>query len=351
MRFYFLVFLISFLLSLLLTLVAKNIAPKIGAIDKPNERKVHKKPIARLGGLAIFLSLFGVLFAIMPIDKHLIGIFIGSSVLLFFGLLDDTISLNAWVKLFGQILAALIIVASGIGIDFITNPFGGYLKLDVLKIPIEFGGINYHLTLWADLFTVFWIVLVINAINFLDGLDGLASGVSGIAALVIFFISISPDINQIHTGLFALILAGAAFGFLPLNFYPAKIFMGDSGSMVLGFILAVLAIFSGGKIATALLILGLPILDLFWAVLRRVLSGQSPFKPDKKHFHHELLKKGFSQRKTVLIIYFLTACFGFLAVLLKGPLYKLLAILFLLLVLISAMILIYFKKPKVQIDN
>jgi len=158
MEFYFLIFSIAFLLSLFLTLLAKNIAPKIGAIDVPDKRKVHKKPIARLGGLAIFLSLFGVLFAIMPADKQLIGIFIGSSVLLFFGLLDDTISLNAWVKLFGQILAALIIVASGTGIDFITNPFGGYLKLDTLKIPIEFGGINYHLTLWADLFIVFWIV-------------------------------------------------------------------------------------------------------------------------------------------------------------------------------------------------
>jgi UDP-GlcNAc:undecaprenyl-phosphate GlcNAc-1-phosphate transferase len=309
-QFYLTIFFITAIISFLFTLFFKKIAPKIGAIDQPNERKIHKKPIARLGGVAIFIALFSMVSFFLPWDKHIWGVFIGSAILLFFGILDDIFGLNPWIKLIGQILSAIIIVIFGMGISFITNPFGGYLMLDSLKFPIDILGTTYHIVLFADLFTVFWIVLVINAVNFLDGVDGLASGVSGIAALILFLLSLSPYVNQVDTAILSLILAGATLGFLPLNFYPAKIFMGDSGSMFLGFILAVLAIISGGKVATALLILGLPIIDLLWAVLRRILSGKSPFRPDKKHFHHELLNIGLSQKQTVLIIYTITASFG-----------------------------------------
>lgn len=308
--FYILVFLGTALVSFLCTLLFKEIAPRIGAVDIPNERKIHKKPIARLGGVAIFIALFVSVFTVLPLNKHIIGVFVGALILLIFGVLDDIFSISPWIKLFGQIMAASVIVIFGIGINFITNPFGGYFMLDTIKFPLEIFGNIYHIVLLADLFTIFWIVLVINSVNFLDGVDGLASGVSGIAAFVLFLLSLSSYVNQPDTAIFSLILAGAALGFLPLNFFPAKIFMGDSGSMFLGFILAVLAIISGGKVATTLLILGLPIIDLLWAVIRRLASGKSPFRPDKKHFHHELLNIGLSQRQTVLIIYAITLSFG-----------------------------------------
>lgn len=308
--FYILVFFGTALVSFLCTLLFKEIAPKIGAVDIPNERKIHKKPIARLGGVAIFIALFVSVFTVLPLNKHIIGVFVGALILLVFGVLDDIFSINPWIKLTGQIMAASVIVIFGIGINFITNPLGGYFMLDTIKFPVEIFGNIYHVVLLADIFTIFWIVLVINSVNFLDGVDGLASGVSGIAAFVLFLLSLSSYVNQPDTAIFSLILAGAALGFLPLNFFPAKIFMGDSGSMFLGFILAVLAIISGGKVATTLLILGLPIIDLLWAVIRRLASGKSPFKPDKKHFHHELLNIGLSQRQTVLIIYAITLSFG-----------------------------------------
>lgn len=322
------IFIIAGALSFLLTLFFRFFSFKIGAVDYPDERKIHRKPVARLGGIALFISFFIIVFSFLPIGKHLLGLFFGGLVLLFFGALDDIFQLKPFVKLIGQIIAALIIVISGIGISFITNPFGGLVYLDMLKIPLSILGTTYHFTVWADLFTIFWIVVIINAVNFLDGLDGLAAGVSGISALIIFFLSLSINVSQPQTAFLALALSGVAFGFLVLNFNPAKIFMGDSGSMFLGFVLAVLAIFSGGKVATALLILGLPILDLIWAVIRRVLAGKSPFKPDKKHFHHVLLRKGLTQKQAVLSIYSITLIFGILALIFQS-LYKLIALIIL----------------------
>lgn len=348
MYLYFLTFLAAFLLSYLLTFLFKKIAPKVGAMDIPDKRKIHKKPVARLGGVAIFVALFSVAFLLLPIDRHFIGIFFGASILLIFGVLDDIFILKPSVKLVGQIAAALIIIASGIGINFITNPFGGVIRLDTFKIPIDVLGITYHITFWADMLTLFWILIVINAVNFLDGLDGLAAGVSGIAGIVLFFLALLLPVFQADAAMFSLILAGAAFGFLVLNFYPAKIFMGDSGSQFLGFIIAVLAIFSGGKIATALLLLGLPIIDLLWAVVRRLKAGVSPFKPDKNHLHHELLRMGFSQRKAVLLIYFFTAFFGVFAVLSNESFYKFLGIMLLAFLVIFFTVFMYFRNKKVS---
>lgn len=315
--FYLAVFLAAAILSYLLTKFFRFFALKIGAVDYPDERKIHKEPVARLGGVALFIAFFTIVFLLVPLDKHLLGLFIGAFILLFFGVMDDIFNLKPVTKFLGQILAALVIVASGIGINFITNPLGGVIHLDTIKIPLELLGTTYHVTFWADLFTIFWILVLINSINFLDGLDGLAGGVSGIAGFIIFLLSFQPDISQPQTALLALVIAGACFGFLPLNFHPAKIFMGDSGSMFLGFILAVLAIFSGGKIATALLVLGLPILDVLWAVIRRALKGSSVFKADKRHLHHALLNKGLTQRQTVMFFYVTSLAFGIIALISK----------------------------------
>lgn len=345
--FYLLIFLLTAVLSYVLTLVFRFLAFKVGAVDYPSERKIHKKPVARLGGLAIFMSFFVVVFSVLPVEKHLMGLFIGALILVCFGLLDDVFNINPFVKLFGQILAALAIISFGIGIDYIANPFGGIIYLDTWKIPIDLLGTTYHITVWSDLFTVFWVVVLINAVNFLDGLDGLASGVAGISAVVVFLLSLSFGVSQPQTALLALVLAGTAFGFLPLNFHPAKIFMGDSGSMFLGFMLAVLAVFSGGKVATALLILGLPILDVLWAVIRRVLAGKSPFRPDKKHLHHAFLRRGLTQRQTVLIIYVITFIFGMLALTSK-TFYKLIALLSLAFLVIVLIVFLYFLDSKNQ---
>ncbi len=352
--FYFLIFLLTGFLSFLLTAVFKVIAFKIGAVDYPEERKIHKLPTARLGGVALFISYFTVVFFLVPFEKHILGLFLAALLLLILGIFDDIKGLKPQTKLLGQVLAALIVIASGIGISFITNPFGGFVFLDSLKIPVTLFGQTFHITFWADLFTIIWIIILTNAINFLDGLDGLASGVSGIAALAIFFLSLHPDVAQPQTALLALVLAGAIFGFLPLNFYPAKIFMGDSGSLFLGFVLAVLAIFSGGKIATALLILGLPVLDALWAALRRILAGKSPFKADKKHLHHILLEKGLSQKQVVLLIYLIVFVFG-LSALLFRTFYKFIALLFLLIFVLALILFLYFldtKRPfKKSIDK
>lgn len=348
---YIFVFLSTAILSYCLTLFFRFLAPKIGAMDYPDERKIHKKPVARFGGVALFISFFIAVFLTVPPDKHLLGIFIGALILLIFGILDDVKGLNPYIKLIGQFLAALAVVVSGVGINYITNPFGGLIFLDAIKIPISLFGTTYHIILLADLFAIFWILILINAVNFLDGLDGLASGVSGISAFIIFLLSLSPDVSQPYTALIALILAAACFGFLPLNFFPAKIFMGDSGSMFLGFTLAVLAIFSGGKVATALLVLGLPILDVFWAVLRRTIKGHSPFKPDKKHIHHTILNKGFSQKQTVLLIYAITIFFGITA-LLSRAFSKLIALLALVILVFALISFFYFWPVKnSQIDR
>jgi len=187
------------------------------------------------------------------------------------------------------------------------------LDLTTLKIPISLFGHGFTFVVWGDLLTMFWIVLLINTMNFLDGLDGLAAGISFVTAMVIFFLSVL--LVQDATALLAILIAGVTLGFLPWNFYPAKIFLGDSGSMSLGFLLAVLAIISGGKLATAFLVLGLPVLDVGWVALRRIFEGRSPFLADKKHFHHRLLTAGMSQRQAVIFLYCISVVFGAIAVL------------------------------------
>src|SRR3990172_1080492 len=324
---YFWLFLACAILSYLLTLLVIRLADKWRIYDLPSPRKIHAKPIPRLGGLAIFgafliIILFSVvfrpdLFHFSPwiwwhvIDKRLFWVILGAIVLVIVGVIDDVKGLNPFTKLFWQIAAAVMVVISGVGIDMIRNPFGGpMIALNQFQIPIHFYGYIYHFVVIGDLFVIFWIVLMINIVNFLDGLDGLAAGVSLIAFLVLFFLSLTPAINQVSTALLCLIIAGTLAGFLPKNFFPAKIFMGDSGSMFLGYMIACLAVISGGKVATSLLVLGFPILDGLWVVGRRLIHKKSPFVADKKHLHHRLLSVGLSQRQVVLIIYAMSAIFG-----------------------------------------
>lgn len=287
---------IALILSLLLVPGVAKLAIHIGAVDKPNARKVHTKIMPRMGGLAIYVSFFVVLFLSQSMTQQLFGLFLGGTVLVIVGIIDDMKDIPAKVKLCGQIVAACIVVAFGVRVDFMTNIFhGDTFFLSVFSIPV----------------TIIWIVSIINAVNLIDGLDGLAAGISIIAAITMAIVGYAS--GQAAMASMAMILIGATLGFLRYNFHPAKIFMGDTGSMFLGYNLAVFAVLGVAKsftllsLVTPILVLAIPILDTLFAIIRRKMNHKPIFKPDKHHLHHCLLNYGFSHRDTVLIIYAVSA--------------------------------------------
>ena len=241
-------------------------------------------------------------------------------------MIDDIRGLKAWHKLLIQVAVVLIVIASGVGINTLSNPFGQPLDLNSVYIPLfKYNGIVYHFSLWSDLLTLIWIVGMMNVINFVDGVDGLAGGLSFIATITIFLLSISTIVNQPAMASLSIILSGAILGFLIWNFPPAKIFMGDSGAMFLGFMLGLLPLISGGKLATVFLVLGFPIVDGLYVALSRIVRGQNPItSPDKTHLHHRFLKAGFSQRSSVLFLYVIAISFAWVA-LQSGTLMKVVA--------------------------
>lgn len=288
----FLILLTTLISSLILVPIVKKIANHIGAIDYPNERKVHKKPIPRLGGLAIFLSfLIGYIF-FGQVTTQMISILIGSFIIIILGICDDIKPVPARYKFLVQIIAACIVV------------FYGQIYIDMISIfglEIEFGNWGYPLA-------VLLIVSIINAINLIDGLDGLAAGTSSIFFLTISVIAFYLDrLNGLDV-ILCLIMLGSTLGFLAYNFNPASIFMGDTGSMFLGFMISVTALlgYKGATVTSLIipiLILFLPILDTILAIFRRLLKGENIGAPDKEHLHHQLLKLNKSTKKTVLIMY------------------------------------------------
>ena len=287
---------IALILSLLLVPGVAKLAIRIGAVDKPNARKVHTKIMPRMGGLAIYVSFFVVLFLSQSMTQQLLGLFLGGTVLVIVGIIDDMKDIPAKVKLCGQIVAACIVVAFGVRVDFMTYFFhGDTFFLSVFSIPV----------------TIIWIVSIINAVNLIDGLDGLAAGISIIAAITMAIVGYAS--GQAAMASMAMILIGATLGFLRYNFHPAKIFMGDTGSMFLGYSLAVFAVLGVAKsftllsLVTPILVLAIPILDTLFAIIRRKMNHKPIFKPDKHHLHHCLLNYGFSHRDTVLIIYAVSA--------------------------------------------
>ncbi len=293
---------VAFLISLLGTPVVVRLAKKWNLYDLPSSRRVHTKPMPRLGGIIIWLAIIISLLVFLGFSPKFYGVLVGATLIFLLGLLDDIYSLPPLPKLMGQIFVASVVVLFGITITNLTNPFGG----TILLAPF-----------WDVLLTIIWILLVVNTINWLDGLDGLAAGVSGIAAFVLVILSLYTIVNQPQTAALAAIVVGASLGFLYHNWHPAKIFMGDSGSHLLGFMLAILAIISGGKLATAVLVLGLPIIDAAWAVIRRLRQGKMPWAADKEHLHHQLLSLGLGQRGTVLLLYLFAIGFGCVALVSK----------------------------------
>jgi len=335
---FILAFLISFALAAILTPLIKRFALKFGFVDKPGEdRKIHKKPMPLLGGLVIFVVVV-LLIAIIwfttdwisagPIQpKHFIGVLVGLLFLLIGGVLDDKYTLKPLQQIIWPILAALSLICAGIGIDQITNPFGGTIALNQWEVvAFWWDGLAYKLTLPSDIFTFVWILGMIYTTKFLDGLDGLAAGITGIGAFMIFFLALYTQFFQPDVAMLAIVVAGAITGFLIYNFHPAKMFLGESGSTILGFLLGTLAIISGGKIATALLVMGIPVLDVLWVILRRMfIEKKSPFKGDRKHLHFIMLDLGLNQRQAVLFLYLIAALFGTATLFLQSQ-YKLLTL-------------------------
>lgn len=310
---YVIAFAASFLLSLALTPLIRNYALKQGILAHPGDRSVHIKPVPYLGGLAIFGSFLITASIFLPFGRQLAALLLAATVLAVVGAIDDIRGLSPWSRLGWQTLAACIALAGGIGITTISSPFGGVIDLTWGRFAVELAGFEFHITPIANALSIIWMVGMVNVINFLDGLDGLASGVSGIAALSIFALALTPQVNQPLVALLAILLAGSTLGFLPFNFYPAKIFMGDSGSYFLGLMLAMLAIYSGGKLATVLLVLGFTVIDALWAAIRRIRKGVHPFSADREHLHHLLLQAGLSQRRAVVALYLLAGLFGSIA--------------------------------------
>lgn len=296
-------------ISFCATPIVKRMAYIVGAIDVPKDnRRMHKEPIPRLGGLAIAIAFLLTVLVFAHLDTQIRGILLGAILILVLGVLDDCMSLKALFKFFIQILAAYIVVRSGCNIRYLSNPFSaaGYMDLGIWSVPL----------------TVIWIVAITNAVNFIDGLDGLACGVSAISAATLLVISMLVSENNVAIILAALL--GGCLGFLPYNFNPAKIFMGDTGSTFLGFILACLSIQGMFKLyaiisfAVPFLILGIPIFDICFAIIRRLAKHQNPMKADRGHIHHRLIDMGFSQKQAVAITYMLTAMLGLAAVVLTS---------------------------------
>lgn len=304
--------LIALVVSLVITPAVILFADKTGAMDAPDARKVHKKPIPRIGGLGIYIAFMAGVLATLQLDmlpedvqSGVIGLLIGATLIVILGLVDDYKNLPPKVKLLGQIIAAGVLVAFGVQIDFIADPFGDYFYLEYFAIPA----------------TLFWIVGLTNTVNLIDGLDGLAAGVATIASITILLVAIQNAFVLVT--IITAALAGAAIGFLWYNFNPAKIFMGDTGSMLLGFVLAGISVIGAVKSAATIalivpiLALGVPILDTSFAIIRRYRGGVPIFKPDKGHLHHRLLDMGFNQRQAVLLMYVISAMLGLSAVLLN----------------------------------
>lgn len=311
-------FLSGFMLSCILTGVVKKIALALDITDKPTEaRKIHAHPIPLMGGLGIYCAFSVILLTLLSmsslqqilIDRHvtyiqIMGMLVGGLILTIGGILDDIYNLKPVYQIISPILACIVILASGIGIKTLTNPFGGTINLtqDIL----------------SSLLTCIWLMTAIYTTKFLDGLDGLVSGITVIGSIIILLLSLYFFIN-IPTVTLASVIAGIFAGFLVWNFHPAKIFLGEAGSTLAGYFLGVLAIISGAKLATALLILGIPILDAAHVIFRRlVLERRSPFKGDRKHIHFRLYDMGCTQPQAVMILYGIAAFFGIAALFLQS---------------------------------
>lgn len=305
----FAAFIATILISALLVPIVRRLAFKLGAVDKPNARRINKKTMPTMGGLAIFIAFNFTNFVILRNQYHLgqmMALFIAQCVIIITGIIDDIYELKPYQKIIGIISAALIVYyAANIRMTTITLPFAGTVKLGILSLPI----------------TLIWILAITNAVNLIDGLDGLATGIAIIAlttsALTGYFFL---NVTNTFVSIMMFTLVAALIGFLPYNFHPAKIYLGDTGSLFIGFMISVFALF-GLKNATFIsiiipvIILGVPITDTVYAIIRRLLNKKPIMKPDKHHLHHRLMQMGLSHQQTVWVIYGIALIFSFISLL------------------------------------
>lgn len=344
----------AFLISFVSCYFVRKLALRLKLVDDPLHRKhpaqIHQGTIPRAGGLALYLGIIIPILIFLPVNKALLGIILGAALTTIIGLIDDWKDLSPYPRFVLNILTALLPVAAGIGIPFINNPLDGIIRLDFLKITFNFFG-QHSILVLSDLVAVLFIVWTMNIIGWSSGVDGQLPGFVVISSFVLGILSLkfsAHDISQWMVTNLAFITLGSYLGFLPWNFYPQKIMPGYSGKTLAGFLLAILSILSGAKVGTMILVLGLPISDGIFTIIRRIVSGRSPFRADKKHFHHRLLAYGWSKRKIALFYWLTSAFFGTLA-LVVSPKQKLFA--FLTLTAIIGGIIFWTEKFKKEVTR
>lgn len=315
------VFVVAFALALTLTPLARRLGERYGFVAAPGGRRKHAGTKSRLGGVALYVAFVvtTVLAQFLPVERQdpkeltrLVGLLLGGTFIFLVGIYDDKRELRASPQIIAQLIAALIAIQFLIFIEYVNNPF-----TNQQTAPFAWP--------FVVAFTLFWLMGMMNTVNWLDGLDGLAAGVTAILSAVLAFHMYRE--GQHSVALLPLALLGATLGFLPYNFHPARVFMGSSGSFFLGFVVGALGIMAGAKMATVLLVMGIPILDVAWLIFDRFRLGRSPLLGDRGHLHFRLLDLGLSQRQIVLLYYLLCSLFGFLALAISSRLYKFLALL------------------------
>lgn len=307
---------IAFGCSFVLTVFVKHMAFRGGLIDRPKSaRNIHKRPTARLGGLAIYLAMFVCIVVLLVLSPtltagsislwHYIGFLLGGLVLMIGGALDDRFDLPPWLSIWSPLAATLLLIGFGIEVTKLTHPFGGVIELSGWQ---------------SDVLVFVWMMIVMYTTKFLDGLDGLATSVSSIGALMILLLALTAAYFQPDVSLLAAVAIGAMLGFLVWNVHPASIFLGEGGSTYVGYVIGTLAVISGGKLATALLVLGIPLLDACWVILRRWRKNgfRTIFQGDRKHLHHRLLDLGWGQTRIVLSYVVVATLFGASALFLQS---------------------------------
>lgn len=339
-------FLIAFVATTILTPISLIFIKKWGLFDDPKKHKhpamLHKKPIPRGGGIPLFLGIAFAAAFFLPFIKITIAIFFAASLALAIGVLDDKIDVSPYLRFFVNILTAVVVVGSGVTIPFITNPLGGILYLNAYAFSFSFFQQFITVSL-ADLFALVWIVWVMNMLNWSKGVDGQMPGIVAISACIIGILSLRFSVaaeNSAIAATLSFIIAGSALGFLLYNFYPAKIFPGY-GATSIYLLLSVVSILTSAKLATAILVMGIPMVDGVFTILRRILSGKSPFWHDDSHLHHILLRLGWGQRKIALFYWILSAILGSIALLLSSQ-GKLFAIIMLVVVAGGTLLFLHF---------
>lgn len=313
-------FFTALLLSLLITPLTIWLFTKMGFVvdpkKSPHPAHIHKTPVPKGGGLVIFVAVFLTLAFFLKADRHLIAIALAAGITIIAGLVDDIWGMNPYVRLLINFVAVGVIVASGIGIAYVSNPMGGIIDLTYPRLGFDLLGRHREIWVLADIFALLWIPILMNAINWSSGVDGQISGVVTISALVVGIISLtySADITQWPVATLAFALAGAFAGLTVFHFYPQKIMPGYSATSLAGLLLGVISILATAKVGTVLVVLGVPLIDFGYLVIRRLVSGRSPVWGDRNHLHHKLLDMGWGKRRVALFYWLITAILGVAAV-------------------------------------